>query len=394
MKLRSRIPPDLRDRAKRARFWLKRISVAALAVLTVGAVAFVVLRVTQVQTRNPELPEITTSWAGERELDVLVVVSDNPQADLQFLDAIIHLHLDPATEDFVLNHIDPKLHTSFREESPGQLQRIRTFYSYQQLYNYYRNQGVTESLAVQNTVDYLSTELGIHFDRFLWLDYTTAQEFVDFAGGDGTGEEQLQALRAESEIGVEEKLTAQAEFTSESLAGLMNPLGFVRFASRMLTGELDLSQELITNFSTGELIRLGWAVRGQISNLESEITRDSEVFILEGRRFLDKELADRKFREILLREDVIIEQARIDLINATDTAGLARRTRRLLENYGYTVVRTDNARDDYESTTLYAPDVESYPETIRTLQLFFPDLVLEQSEYPFRPTGELVLVLK
>jgi LytR cell envelope-related transcriptional attenuator len=92
-------------------------------------------------------------------------------------------------------------------------------------------------------------------------------------------------------------------------------------------------------------------------------------------------------------QSIIEEQARLDVINGSSKPGLAGKTKRILNNHSFSIVRTDNSDEVFGRNTLYVLEPQKYPATVHKLELFYPDLEIKLEEYPHRPTGDMVLVV-
>lgn len=70
------------------------------------------------------------------------------------------------------------------------------------------------------------------------------------------------------------------------------------------------------------------------------------------------------FRDGFLKK----EGAKITILNGTDNDGLATRTKKFLESYGYEVVRADDAPDSVDQSTIYSQAPSEIPFTLRLLE--------------------------
>jgi hypothetical protein len=190
-----------------------------------------------------------------------------------------------------------------------------------------------------------------------------------------------------------EKLRSQANFIKTVVESTKNPF----YSIGILGNSLFNYQKFIdleTNLSFEET-RILYQNLSDVAdfNIRTDITSSNEIYIYQSKKFLDKSVFDRGLQELLRDEDIVLEQARIDVLNGVGEPGLAGRTRRLLRNHGFNVVRVDNSRDEYSVPTLYVTEPKKYPETIDELELFYPNLDIVNREYEYRPTGDMVLIV-
>jgi hypothetical protein len=92
--------------------------------------------------------------------------------------------------------------------------------------------------------------------------------------------------------------------------------------------------------------------------------------------------------------DIVSEQVKVEVFNATGSIGLAGRTSRLLNNYNINVVRYSNAPRVESVTTLYVPERKDATVNIDLIKsLVKEDLRVINEQYEYNSTGDLVLVL-
>lgn len=103
---------------------------------------------------------------------------------------------------------------------------------------------------------------------------------------------------------------------------------------------------------------------------------------------------DDKVQSLLARTRVVREQGRIEVFNATKTAGLATATKRLLTNQGANIIRAGNSPELSERSKLYVEDVKRFSANISLIrEILRDDVLLVEEPYPLNHTGDMVLVL-
>lgn len=98
--------------------------------------------------------------------------------------------------------------------------------------------------------------------------------------------------------------------------------------------------------------------------------------------------------DIILRDKrVQLEQARIEIQNASGIGGLASSKSRWITNLGAEVVHIGNAPYLEEGIKVYVKDLKKYPYTIIQLKKTFGESIeLVEGNYQYRHIGELVIV--
>jgi anionic cell wall polymer biosynthesis LytR-Cps2A-Psr (LCP) family protein len=103
---------------------------------------------------------------------------------------------------------------------------------------------------------------------------------------------------------------------------------------------------------------------------------------------------DAKVQELLTRSRVAREQGRIEIFNATKTAGLATAAKRQLTNQGANIIRAGNSPELSERSKLYVEDVEKFSANISLIrEILRDDILLIEEPYPLNHTGDMVLIL-
>jgi|GEM_PF-5538156 len=90
----------------------------------------------------------------------------------------------------------------------------------------------------------------------------------------------------------------------------------------------------------------------------------------------------------------MIEQARVEVYNGTDYAGLAGAKAKVFRNSGINVTRTEDAPLTLEETTIFIKDYESYANTVATIKHDLGgNAIVLQAEPNFLTAGDVVVVM-
>jgi len=105
-------------------------------------------------------------------------------------------------------------------------------------------------------------------------------------------------------------------------------------------------------------------------------------------------LFDREIDIILRDKDVQLEQAIIEVQNASGVGGLALKKSRWIANTGAEIAHVSNAPNSEERTKIYIEDFDQYPNTIKQLRnIFSENADFVESEYQYRHIGKIVVVI-
>jgi len=329
----------------------------------------------------------TYSWKETSDLTTLLVVLDDTAVEnreLKYLDVLVMLNYQPVNKKVTLFAFDPTINVTLDGVN----------YQFREVYNYYvvKKQLTGASFDPwEESVYTIETELGIRFNRYLAVNKSDLDNVLSPLA---PNEEELFQAR-DSSLTIEKRLKAQTDLIekygieSKSLFTVVR--GLVSLWSEGNIGNL-----VQTDFSVPELSNLYFALRDLNPENYRKVAMKStseEVELRNGAKFLRYTYIDRQFADLLNNKDRKIEQARIDIVNASSRQGLASKTARLLRNHGLDVVKLSNATDVYINHTVYVAAPEKYPLTLALLKELFPDLKVIAQEFPFRPSGELVLVV-
>lgn len=107
-------------------------------------------------------------------------------------------------------------------------------------------------------------------------------------------------------------------------------------------------------------------------------------------------ILDEKLSRIFSRIEILSEQAKIEVYNASDISGLAYNYKRTLENQGSIVVKTGNYPEKVEQNTLYVPNSnrDNFIETINLINnTLNGDVTIISGDYKYNYSGDLILVI-
>lgn len=105
-------------------------------------------------------------------------------------------------------------------------------------------------------------------------------------------------------------------------------------------------------------------------------------------------LFDREIDIILRDKNVQLEQAVIEVQNASGVGGLATKKSRWIANMGAEITHIANAPHPEARTKIYIEDFKQYPNTINQLRKIFPENTdFIEDEYQYRHIGKIVVVI-
>lgn len=105
-------------------------------------------------------------------------------------------------------------------------------------------------------------------------------------------------------------------------------------------------------------------------------------------------LFDHEIDIILRDKNVQLEQAIVEVQNASGVGGLASKKSRWIANMGGEIAHVANAPYPEERTKIYIGNFEQYPNTIKQLRKIFPENAdFIESEYQYRHIGKIVVVI-
>ena len=125
-----------------------------------------------------------------------------------------------------------------------------------------------------------------------------------------------------------------------------------------------------------------------LSLLESANIQGEQVYYLRAAAVSDV------IQSFPVPADLMVEQARVEVYNGTDFAGLAGTTARVFENSGINVTRVEDAPLRLEETTIFVKNYEKYTNTVATIKHDLADKAsVLQAEPNFLTAGDVVVVM-
>lgn len=260
--------------------------------------------------------------------------------------------------------------------------------------------------------NYLQNSLGLPVDRYIAIEKNNFLEMLDLFG---VGTYRTIDEFSDSDAGtfkLNKTLTTAelVKYLAADAAGFNRKMIRASNLSRQLfidAGTWQWWQAAINSARLSELIQtdLSRSELYALFNLAISTDRIQSIYISTNESLListrngnvivpSSVQVDEKTRQIYSRQNVVREQARIEIYNASRENGLATNYRRRLSNHGANVIRAGNFADQLVETTLYVPNATNYPENIRLIREMTRDkVIIKEEAYPFNHTAELVLVL-
>lgn len=414
----------------------KKIGQIALLVILVIVVMSAVFsfyswqRLLKLEWRDEDRYSHLDEWEGKDNLNVLLIGIDDKPGGLKFVDSLQLVYLQPVSRKVDILGIDTGLHYKISSDTEDSLgNTVTTAYAYKQLYNYYLVQDdlLGTDSALDEFVFTIETELGLNIDRYILLEKSRFTQVMGPIGGlrlkldqdinipaeeinlkkgirSLPVEQQLEYISAQVNSADQPGLAIQGISHSDTLDRQVSylrqyllQLGSPIVAGRYLVAfsQINNPHELIkTNCNGEELWQLYKFIRKTDKfSYSSSIISQGEIYILQGKPYLDKRAFDDKVRKLYLNQDVMKEQGRVDVVNGSGKPGLAAKTKRILSNHSFNIVRVANSEETYTRPVLYIEEPELFPQTIKQLQHFYPDIEIKKEMYRYRPTGDMVLVV-
>lgn len=315
-----------------------------------------------------------------------------------FVDMIALLTISNNSEPSRLMLINPDVSSEIPEDNQT---KIRSLINYAQLQARDPMTTITKSLEdmLALPVDrYVVVEKQqmLNLITNLGINYLTDQDINDpdagkFIRGEVLSGGKLVNYLAADVAGWDSKNARIEKFFKDRLASLNISV----FLKLLLTD--NLSSYIATNLTSGEIFNLCLQINAnpalRIIDLSSSVfhqvkTADSTV-ILPATTDVDNTLMAG-----YQRVDVMREQVRIEVYNATNVSGLANQTKRMLANQGANVIRAGNYPNTQDKNKLYVKDLNATKYNVLLIkQLLRDNVTIINADYPFNHTGELVLVL-
>jgi len=167
---------------------------------------------------------------------------------------------------------------------------------------------------------------------------------------------------------------------------------------------VDFFSGVDSNLSVWEIEKLSRSIRGGLSSDVTDInigentyTKDALSDVGEVVRQIDVFNLDSAFEEnsdIVKSKELLREQARVEIYNASGIAGAASRYARIVENSGCTVVRFGNAPDYREKTEIFVSDPQRYAHSLQVIRdVFFIEPTIIYERPTFMTTGDIIILI-
>lgn len=346
--------------------------------------------------------DISSSWGGGDRLNIAVLGLDRKTTGHTFVDRVVVLHINPESKKLGIFATNTKFISNLN---------LNTSDSIKNSYILAEEGGK----GLQYTINALEDLLGIKIDRYIVIDnqgvnnifintplpeVEIPEDIVDpdfkviEKGDRKLSAEELYNYLASDVDGEDQSLERLVKLVRDMVKDLSKITTLITIQSRT---EVLLSN-LNTNLDKKELVHLFLFLRELRSDqIKIAYTRDDVLNIIGDNA--EKwspiyENIDRDLSTIFDNPSVRLEQAKIEILNATNIPGLASTRSRLLENAGCRVVRVGNTSDFYDTNYIYVKDPEKYKETIKEINAVFShDIEIIEDEYPYRHIGDLVIII-
>ncbi|MBD3362120.1 hypothetical protein GF362_00185 [Candidatus Dojkabacteria bacterium] len=185
-----------------------------------------------------------------------------------------------------------------------------------------------------------------------------------------------------------------------ALKSFLQEFDWFRFLFKIKANCSKIEENVKTNLSLSEMLKLFYILNFQ-KEIDYKIGYSQsypgyKVYTSAGEIWRPVyEDIDQDLQKIFTRNNVKLEQARVDILNSTDTAGLAKTRARWLNNRGIRVVLTGNYNEkEVPHTLIYVKQPEEYTNTLSEIaSTFYGDVRILKRKYPGRSFGEIVIIL-
>ncbi len=356
----------------------------------------------------PEFPdskiEIVKPWNGNDRLNIAVIGLDKKDTGHTFVDRVLILHINPDPKKLGIFATNTKFISDLSISVSDSIK------------NSYILAGESDK-GLSYTISSVEQLLGIKIDRYVVVDNQGAMnifsniptpeveipetiEDSDFgyiqSGNRELSSGDLYNYLASDTDGEDESLERLVKLARDIIKDMARVTTFFALQPRTEV----LMSSIQTNLSKKELIHLFLFLRELRSDqIKIAYTRDDVLNINGAGDEVEKwvpvyENIDRDLSAIFDNPGVRLEQAKIEILNATNVPGLASSRSRLLENAGCRVVRVGNTSNFYDANYIYVKNPDYYQETIKEVKAVFShDIEVVEDEYPYRHIGDLVIII-
>lgn len=378
-------------------FKLVLVGVAILILTLVVRLSSVSLKMSNYADSDTDLVRIP----GDT-INILVILYDTPD-NYPFVDLVGVLSINKREEQNSISfiNIDPEFSTNIYKKTQIKFRSLLA------------NAEADQDTGVEYLVSAVQSMLAVRVDRYVMtskeklanffisskLNYVATDTVSDpeagsfTAGKEVIGSEVIKYLAADA-AGNEAKGARVGKFIQTiiprylSLGGMIN--SYMNIETVTTVFETNMTKQEVGELAVN-LLNRGGVQYTYLSGQQYGRWIESR---LGGYYAADTIRVDDKVQSLLARTRVIREQGRIEVFNATKTAGLATATKRLLTNQGANIIRAGNSPELSERSKLYVEDVERFSANISLIrEMLRDDVLLVEEPYPLNHTGDMVLVL-
>jgi len=260
----------------------------------------------------------------------------------------------------------------------------------------------------------LESFLGLKLDGYIVFDRSIALEFLsneNFSmqtsleySNEGKTIQKNQLLNASEifnfmfdiNVANNDLVKFQNEFTKAFLDSFKNPFKIYN----TIFNSSEFLKTYKTNFDRGTLIKLiSFFNQAQIIVPEKGFL-STDLGTKDNDRDLyvpNMTIMDDSIRSFFSDFEVVKEQAKVEVFNATNTAGIANRYRRMIQNKGGNVINVNNFPELIDEIKIYL-DLGNYDSLSNTIDLISSSMgvdvtILSIDEYKYNYSGDIILVI-
>lgn len=255
--------------------------------------------------------------------------------------------------------------------------------------------------------DELSNLFGLNLNRIIAIDYDSliSSDFITPILGANYNRkvnEFENTIKKQEESAVnDEEIVDLLRFITEKST---NPFYFIfdksniryyeNIASNMETSEIILLMKSIrSSLNSIVLVNVGAKNGDSIGKYLIEKVDPAGRFIFEiNLDEIDSIIA--KNPDIFKYDQIKKEQARVEVYNASSHSGMAKYYSRAVKNLGLNLIRSGNAPETYERTTIFVSDQNRFAESLKIVEnLFIIDVEITTERPKFMNTGDIVVII-
>lgn len=357
----------------------------------------------QVYTYFPEERSTSYILPDSKELNTIFIGFDDTQNTHKFVNMLAIISTDYISGTVKVYNLNPSYLTTVNNNNVT----LRTSFN---LLTSANEDKMNDFIRLVENVS------AIRIDRYLAIDYSDLNNLIDLTSlklvsdksykfddlfiteGEVIQGEKIYKYINSEVIPEDDLLRRQGQFIKELLESLRDNMTVYRY----FLNSPSYTSIIKTSFSKDEFIRfianistsdttISTGYASKKLTLSDLSTLNLEEGISYSDMLLDEDIS-RSFRNI----QVIKEQAKIEIFNATEKSGVAYNLKRKFENTGITVIKTGNYPDNSTENTLYLPknNPDLFINTIRIIRsILKDDLKIVYGEYKFNYSGDMILVI-